>query len=309
MEYIVRQENVKMRSGDVPQTTPKEPLDMSIVLSLAGVITVAAVVGVMALQSGALQRGSDIIANLVSMTGDSEKADRQAKDRKKIASLEKQLTRVSVRLEDIERIQSTTSLKIAEFEDSFGIITGSIPKAEKIDLPSQSRLLEAGWNADEMVTRSRKKDSGFLGARKGSKMDRRSKGKKYGKRIYENHKPVIVNSATKMQTSKNISENNENSLTMTEFAVELSTYKNIVMARKAWEKLSQSNAEMLKDLNPRLLPMLKDDGENGRVRLIAGPIRNAVKAAQICATLRSQGSKCQERVFSHSSLTVVSASR
>ncbi len=267
-------QKVKTRPADFPMTSTKSRFDLPVVLSLAGLVSVVAVIGAAAFQSGFLSEGTRYIANMftpsamVTKTADTDYSN-------EISRLKKKLAEVSAQLKNLSQAQIKTSGRIAEIEEAF-TSTASITTASVRSSSPYFRILETGWNADDVVTRRQKRDR------------------------------IALLKSDDFSIRKNLN-GRDKAVSQTRYAVELNSYQNIITARKKWQKLSRKYASLLSKLEPHLLPALGAKNQKSRVKLIVGPIKTATKAAQICSTLRSNGQSCQERIFSASNITVVSA--
>jgi len=268
-------QKVKIRPADFPLTTSKIKIDIPVVLSLAGIVTVAAVIGAAAFHGGLLNQFSPSMTNSPKSSGVMNTQLRPDLSIE-LSRLNQKLAAVSAQLKSISQAQTSTSKRVDEIEDTFTSITAAIPASTALSSSPYHRLLETGWDADEMVTRKQKRN-----------------------RIALLKTEAIMSSKTQIQR--------RNTLAQTRYAVELSSYENIITARNSWQKLVDSHGSLLNKLEPHLLPTLDTMNKKGRVKLIAGPITTATMAAQICSVLRSNGQTCQERLFSASNITVVSA--
>ncbi len=265
---------VDLRPADFPLTESKSRFDLPVVLSLAGIVSVAAVIGATAFRSEFFSDATGFFAGKPAKTITATK-DVNQDLKAEVARLSTKLEIVSAQLKKISLEQNSTAMRIAKFDESFGMITAAIPKTEETRSYSYDRLLDTGWRADDMVTRKRKRD-----------------------------RMALLKSDANI-TSKPNSRFSAKP-TSTQFAVELSSYENITTARVAWQKLVERHGLLLDKLAPRMLPVANPANKMERVQLMVGPIKNAAKAASVCAILRSEGNKCLERVFSSKSMVVVS---
>lgn len=267
-------QKVKIRPADFPMAPTKGKIDLPVVLSLAGLVSVIAVIGAAAFQSGFFSEGTRYIGNLftpstmVAQTTDTAVSN-------EISRLNKKLAKVSAQLESLVQAQIKTSGRIAEIEEAF-TSTASFSNAAVRSSSPYYRILETGWNADDVVTRRQKRDR-------------------------------IALLKSEDFSIRNRLDGRDKTVSQTRYAVELKSFQNIITARKQWQILSKKYASLLFKLEPHLLPALGVKNRKNRVKLIVGPIKTATKAAQICSTLRSNGHSCQERIFSASNIMVVSA--
>lgn len=268
-------QKVKIRPADFPMSAVRTKIDLPVVLSLAGIVSVAAVVGAAAFHSGAFDNGTRYIASIFTSTEIAATKTR-AELTEEITRLDQKLAEVSAKLDRITQAQSTAATRADKIEDAFTSITASIPTPTALNSSPYQRLLETGWDADDMVTRKQKRD-----------------------RIALLNSEAMTANKTRIKTTK--------AQPKTKYAVELASYKNIITARNAWQRLAEFHGHLLSKLEPHLLPALDAKDENGRVKLIIGPIASAAQAAQVCSALRSNGQKCQERLFSSTNVMVVSA--
>jgi len=267
-------QKVKIRPADFPMAGAKSRIDLPVILSLAGLVSVIVVIGAATFQSGFFSEGTRYIANLFSSsTMMSKTADADFSN--EISRLNKKLAEVSAQLQSLAQAQIKTSGRIAEIENAF-TSTASISAASVRSSSPYFRILETGWNADDMVTRRQKRDR------------------------------IALLKSEDFSIRNNLN-GRDKTVSQTRYAVELNSYENIITARKKWQKLSRKYATLLSKLEPHLLPALGAKNQKSRVKLIVGPIKTATKAARICSALRSNGQSCQERIFSPSNITVVSA--
>lgn len=272
---------VKIRPADFPMSSIRYRLDLPVILSIAAIVSVAAVVGVAAFHSGIFTEKTRLVANLffpqneINPTKTSSPAQNVELE-KKIERLNWQLAKVTTQLNTIKSAQSSDAKRIDKIEDAFSSITASIPTPTPNGSSPYHRLLETRWDADDMVTRTQKRDR---------------HARLHSKAILQNMSISVRSPAPEK----------------TRFAIELASYENIITARTAWQKLNETHGSLLNKLEPHLLPELDRANKKGRVKLIVGPIKTATKAAQLCSILRSNGQICQERLFSSSKLMVVSA--
>ncbi len=268
-------QKVKIRPADFPIASSRIRVDLPVVLSLAGIISVAAVIGAAAFHSGVFNNTTRYLTGIV-ISSDPMKAQTQNDLSREVSRLNRKLAEVSAQLQNMAQAQTSTSKRVDEIEDAFTSITAAIPASSTLSSSPYHRLLDTGWDADDMVTRKQKRD-----------------------RIALLKSEAISAHNNQLQLSKSAAQ--------TQFAVELASYENIITARNAWKNLNDSHGSLLNTFEPHLLPSLDTSNEKGRVKLIVGPIKTAAKAAQVCSVLRSNGQVCQERLFSASSITVVSA--
>ncbi len=267
---------VKIHRTNSPANTTKFRLELPVVLSLAGIFSVAGVIGVAAFNS---RIGSEASVNQLALPAPStEMATRVKSDiAMKIARLDKKLAELSAQLKTISMTQTTTSSRVEKIEEAF-TPTASISRTAPA--PSRSspyfRILETGWDADDMVTRAQKRN-----------------------RIAMLKSEAVINDIDQTQGKTPSAK--------PRYAVELNSYENIITARNAWKNLNEVHGILLNKLEPNLLPILGSKDKGSRVKLVVGPIKTAAKAAQVCSVLRSNGRVCQERLFSASNITVVSA--
>lgn len=87
---------------------------------------------------------------------------------------------------------------------------------------------------------------------------------------------------------------NVSDFTQTQFAVYLAASTNRAALNKRWGELSGKYAKLFKGIEMHIAE--PDQGEPG-FRLIAGPIRNIAKAAEICVTLKIDGHFCHQQTF------------
>lgn len=80
-----------------------------------------------------------------------------------------------------------------------------------------------------------------------------------------------------------------------QFAVDLGGFQSLASLEEEWRALSARDYAALKSLSPRAA--LKDTDSRLSLRLLAGPFRNAVEAATVCARLRVAGLVCSTSVF------------
>jgi len=265
---------VKTRPADFPMTTSKFRMDLPVVLSLAGIVSVAAVIGAAAVYGGIFNGGSRYLTAMISpfagMSGQT-----QTDLGNEISRLNQKVAKLSRELQAISRMQTTTSTRINKIEEAF-TSTASISAPAVMSSSPYYRILETGWNADDMVTRKQKRD-----------------------RIALLKSEAILSKKGQIQLAT--------APVQPRYAVELDSYDNIITARNYWQNLLETHQVLLGKLEPHLLPTLDASKKNKRVKLIIGPIKTATQAAQICSTLRSSGQPCQERLFSTSNIMVVSA--
>jgi len=267
-------QKIKTRPADFPMDTAKGKIDLPVVLSLAGLASVIVVIGAAAFQNGFFSAGTRYIGDmftpstLVSKANDTDFSNEISRLNKKLANLTEQIQKLS-------QVQIKTSGRIAEIEEAF-TSTASISNAAMRNSSPYYRILETGWDADDVVTRRQKRDR------------------------------IALLKSEDISIRNNLG-GRDMTVSQTRYAVELNSFQNIITARKQWQILSKRYASLLFKLEPHLLPALGVKNRKNRVKLIVGPIKTATKAAQICSTLRSNGQSCQERIFSASNITVVSA--
>jgi len=267
-------QKVKIRPADFPITSSRFKMDLPVVLSLAGIISVAAVIGAAAFHSGLLSDGTRYLTSMIT-SSDGAKTQTETKLSLEVSRLNRKLAQMSAQLQELTNTQTTTSARVDEIEEAF-TATASIPSSAVLNSSPYYRILETGWDADDMVTRGQKRDRVAL-----------------------------------LKSDAALSEKDQlepvNALAPKRYAIELASYENIITARNAWSKLTETHPSLLNSLEPHLLPALDAKNKKDRVKLMAGPIDTALKAAQVCSLLRSSGQACQERLFSASNITVVSA--
>jgi hypothetical protein len=89
----------------------------------------------------------------------------------------------------------------------------------------------------------------------------------------------------------------ESSVTRTEFGVDIGGHQTLEGLRALWSSIKGNHAALFDGLRP--LVAIRDGNKPGSVelRLVAGPLANAVAAARLCAALSTAGVACQPTVF------------
>jgi hypothetical protein len=89
----------------------------------------------------------------------------------------------------------------------------------------------------------------------------------------------------------------ESTVTRTEFGVDIGGKDTLDALRSLWSSLRGSHGTLFDGLRP--LVAVRDSTKPGALdlRLIAGPLPNAVAAARLCASLSAAGVGCQPTVF------------
>lgn len=265
---------VKTRPADFPMASSKFRMDLPVVLSLAGIVSVAAVIGAAAVYGGIFNGNSRNLTAMITPAA-GMKGRTKTDLGNEISRLNKKVAKLSRQLQAITLTQTTTLTRIDKIEEAF-TSTASISAPAVMSSSPYYRILETGWNADDMVTRKQKRD-----------------------RIALLKSEAFLSKKGRIQLATAPAQ--------PRYAVELDSYENIITARNYWQNLLETNQVLLGKLEPHMLPTLDPSRKNKRVKLIIGPIKTAAKAAQICSTLRSSGQPCQERLFSTSNIMVVSA--
>lgn len=265
---------LKKRHNKPAKSDAKPGFDLPVVLSLAGIVSVIAAIGLAALNGKMTGNGASNLTGMTGSTGTMIASD-TPDITTEIARLDKKLADIATLLKTLTSEQVTTISRVEKIEEAFTSTASISPKA--IQNPSPYfRIQETGWDADDMVTRTQKRDRTAL-----------------------LRTPTTTTDRDQKQTGKDMSQSR--------YAVDLSSYENIITARNRWDKFKLIYPDLFLKLEPNLLPVVGKKDEKGRVRLVVGPIKTATKAAQICSVLRSNGLACKERVFSSSNITVVSA--
>jgi hypothetical protein len=101
--------------------------------------------------------------------------------------------------------------------------------------------------------------------------------------------PVAIQSAPAQAT--------ESVATKTEFAVDLGGDPSLDGLRALWTSLKAGHAALFEGLRP--VVAVREAGKPGalELRLVVGPLANAVAAARLCASLTANGLACQPTVF------------
>jgi hypothetical protein len=89
----------------------------------------------------------------------------------------------------------------------------------------------------------------------------------------------------------------ESTVTRTEFGVDVGGNHTLDGLRTLWSSIRGSHGALFDGLRP--LVAVREGNKPGAVelRLVAGPLANAVAAARLCATLSAAGMTCQPTVF------------
>lgn len=87
----------------------------------------------------------------------------------------------------------------------------------------------------------------------------------------------------------------ESTATRTEFAVDIGGDPSLDGLRARWTSLKASHAGLFDGLRP--LVAIREGGKGVELRLVVGPLANAVAAARLCATLSVAGQTCQPTIF------------
>ena len=264
---------LKKIRNETPKSNAKPGFDLPLILSLTGIVSVVVVIGIAALN---IKMADEKVTNPVDITASTEVMNPQAKPdiAMEIDRLDKKLADISSLLKTLSATQNTTTSRVEKIEEAF-TPTASISTSAVTRSSPYFRIQETEWDADDMVTRTQKRDRTVL----------------------------FETLATKPDTDQ---KPTDELLPKPRYAVELSSYENIITARNKWTKYKLIYPDLFNKLEPNLLPVLDDKNKKGRVRLIVGPIKTATKAAQVCSVLRSSGQACQERLFSSSNVAVVS---
>ena len=87
----------------------------------------------------------------------------------------------------------------------------------------------------------------------------------------------------------------ESTATRTEFAVDIGGDPSLEGLRALWASLKAGHAALFEGLRP--LVAIREGGKGVELRLVVGPLANAVAAARLCATLSVAGQTCQPTIF------------
>jgi hypothetical protein len=87
----------------------------------------------------------------------------------------------------------------------------------------------------------------------------------------------------------------EPTTTRTESAVDIGGDPSLEGLRALWASLKASHAALFEGLRP--LVAIREGGKGVELRLVVGPLANAVAAARLCATLSAAGQTCQPTIF------------
>jgi hypothetical protein len=92
--------------------------------------------------------------------------------------------------------------------------------------------------------------------------------------------------------------------TTTEFGVDIGGGQSVEVLRALWGSLRDRFSAQLTGLRP--VVAVRETGKPGglELRLVAGPVSNAVAAARLCGTLTAAGLRCQPAVFDGQRLAV-----
>jgi hypothetical protein len=85
--------------------------------------------------------------------------------------------------------------------------------------------------------------------------------------------------------------------TVTQFGIDIGGGQNVEILRALWGALRDAYPKHLAGLRP--VVAIREGGKTGGVelRLVAGPLSNAVAAARLCGTLTAAGLLCQPALF------------
>jgi hypothetical protein len=89
----------------------------------------------------------------------------------------------------------------------------------------------------------------------------------------------------------------ESTVTRTEFGVDIGGKDTLDALRTLWSSLRGSHGTLFESLRPLVAVREGNKPDAVELRLIAGPLPNAVAAARLCATLSAAGVTCQPTVF------------
>jgi hypothetical protein len=87
----------------------------------------------------------------------------------------------------------------------------------------------------------------------------------------------------------------ESTATRTEFAVDIGGDPSLEGLRARWASLKAGHAALFEGLRP--LVAIREGGKSVELRLVVGPLANAVAAARLCASLSAAGQACQPTIF------------
>lgn len=76
----------------------------------------------------------------------------------------------------------------------------------------------------------------------------------------------------------------------TQFAVEVATARSLSELRAHWDALAAKHTGIVGDLEP--VVRVRETGAGLSLHLLAGPVRNAADAVDLCVRLRSTGALC-----------------
>jgi hypothetical protein len=86
-------------------------------------------------------------------------------------------------------------------------------------------------------------------------------------------------------------------VTRTEFGVDVGGNHTLEGLRNLWASIRGRHGALFENLRPLVAVREGDKPGAVELRLVAGPLSNAVAAARLCATLAGAGIACQPTVF------------
>lgn len=84
-------------------------------------------------------------------------------------------------------------------------------------------------------------------------------------------------------------------VTQTAFAIQIASARTMDEARSRWREFAEVHSNLVSGLRPAV--HVQETAEGLRFQIMAGPLRNAADAVQICARLIDRGSLCQAVPF------------
>jgi hypothetical protein len=107
------------------------------------------------------------------------------------------------------------------------------------------------------------------------------------------------NGGEKTAASGSVSEPSagDNTVTRTEFGLDLGSEPSLEALRALWITLKAQHGRALEGLRP--VVAIRDDAKSGgtELRLVAGPLLNAASAARLCAVVGATGRQCRPVAF------------
>lgn len=224
-------------------------------------------------------RGEQRIASLVERVRTSlDKADEIVVYQQDNSGLKDDLNKVVGEVQQANSENMALKTRLARLEEALGPVTASVDMAVA---PEETAALPPAKAENESIPTANKTPK--------------------AKRV----RTIALPPGTGPDTGPDTADDEYSSplVSSTLFGLELATTLTLSDGKVVWRDILLRHPDILGALSPRIA-IAETDGGRIELRVVAGPVRNAAKAASLCAHLRAAGQPCRSTLYEGQTLAL-----